>query len=64
MKLGKGQLEQLEARCDTALRRRNFREQIKAMGNYINIDPETLPQPLRRKWRKVLSSLALKTFTG
>jgi hypothetical protein len=64
MILNQDQMKELERRCDAALKRTTFREQRESMGNYLNADHKTLPQPLRDKFCKVLSSLAFKTLTA
>ena len=63
MILTEDQLKELERRCDTTLTRKTLREQREIMGNYLNTDHKTLPEPIREKFCKVLSSMAIKTFT-
>jgi hypothetical protein len=64
MILNQDQMKELERRCEAALKRTTFHEQTEIMGNYLNADHLTLPQPIRDKFCKVLSSLAIKTFTA
>ena len=64
MKLNDGQLKELEAHCNAALKRKTVKGQLLAMGPWFNVDLHALPRPARTKFRRVLRLVALTTFTG
>ena len=55
------QFRELERRCDLALAGRTAREQLQFMGDYLNANIPSLPEPLRVKFNRVIDSLAYNT---
>jgi hypothetical protein len=62
MTLNDSQLKELEGRCDAALKRATFPEQMTVMDGYLDVDHKTLPEPLRIKFCKVLTAMTVKKF--
>ena len=64
MQLSKDELEKLESACDTALKRKTFKAQMRAMGTWLSTDIKALPSPLRAKFRRALKAIAWTTIMG
>lgn len=64
MKVMGDQLKELERRCDLALGCRSAREQIKIMGEFLNVNIPSLPKPTRSKFNRLLDDIAHKTVMG